>query len=484
MASSCSTVPLSKYLEEIDDQNKILPTDEFSTRISKDIESIVQAISNEISKCDGRFNVSWVIRSGSFYSGLKVGKADEFDFMFYLEYFSKAGLFKPTSSHLGNFFDLWVTDEHVDKLRDIVQKYEHSDTTEVQSRTEMEPQLHYQLDVIKFQKHYTSLILNAIQSLEVQQDFPEGWRQSKYYTEIDHLSKNAFGEKKASESSVSSIFLHGPSFTFEFEGSIEGCSETLKVNIDMCPVFSLKDEKNVLEKCGFQLKVDESSWAYSKIVKSLDQDKGLLVLPAQYQEGGGVLMPVWKLSTVLLEDVILQEFDHESIELKSLRILKVLRKERLKKTETKLDKPFQLYTDVLDSMISESVATDTQSDEKAKALQNIYKSFKSYTSALATIHDTHKPNEEDKDCLVSSYQIKLEWLKYMIFKVEKPALTDENLVETVFDILKGFAKFVEATDRSRDVFFNVPISTPQTEDDKKAIITAINNLIQHLESRA
>lgn len=476
MASSCSTLALSKYLEELDDQNKILPTDEFSSRISKDVESIVQAISNEISKADGRFHVCRVIRSGSFYSGLKVGKPDEFDFMFYLDYFSKEGLFQPTkSSQLDNFFDLWVTDQkHLDELKDMVG---HKNKTEA----------HYKLEVEEFKWRYSSLVLNAIHTLDAQQSFPDGWHQSKYYSDFDHIVKNAFGEKRLVDFSVTPSLSRGPSFTFHFEVLIEGCSEKLNVSIDMCPVFSLHDENSVLERCGFHLTVDESSWAYSKIKDVLDQDKGLLLLPARYQEGG-FLLPAWKLSTVLLEDVILQEFDHGSVELKSLRILKVLRKEHLKKRwkkpKTNRDRP--INKSVPDSLISKPEETGAQANEEAKALtkalQDIRQFSRSYVSDLVTIYNTHKPGGEDKDCLVSSYELKLQWLRYMIFRGEKPALTGGSLVQTIFDILEGFAKFVEVNDRSRDVFFNVPVCTPQIEDDKKAIIDAINRLMQHLES--
>jgi hypothetical protein len=117
MTSEAATVDgvksetFTERLLELEEKQRVMPSDPKVKRVEDGAVQIMTAILENVAVLDNRFR-SKLIKSGSYYDGVKVGQPDEFDFMAEVVELSESGIcqFQPTTDP--GFVNLILLKEH------------------------------------------------------------------------------------------------------------------------------------------------------------------------------------------------------------------------------------------------------------------------------------------------------------------------------------------------------------------------------------
>ncbi|KAH3826869.1 uncharacterized protein LOC127882356 [Dreissena polymorpha] len=295
---------LNRVLEDIDIKHKVDEDDDKTNEIVTATETLVNGILQAAGEIDPRFK-SKCIYSGSYYDGLKVGTADEFDFVARIEILSrKDALQARRSERKRGFVYLVVKDNSL--LESFKEFIASPDDDPCLERNDVI------LDVSSFQDYFVDLILSAIRSIDIPENFilvDKGEDESKWRP-----------------------FRHGPCATMYLSYKCQTTSDVVNLDIDIAPSIAYPEmyyQPPVLEI----LEPLKASNPFLSIVETICFATEAMVVPFYFDHTERIgdsqwryrYSPTWRISHSSIEKAIFTLYEKDSVEKKVCRILKILK---------------------------------------------------------------------------------------------------------------------------------------------------------------
>ncbi|KAL3888216.1 hypothetical protein ACJMK2_000592 [Sinanodonta woodiana] len=374
---------LNTFLTELDDKNRTF-YDELKTReVVSATEDLIDMILSMIGDIDPRFQ-STCIKSGSFYDGLKIGQADEFDFVAKIESLSKRNILEARESKRKKGF-VYLVFKDKDTMKTFSEFIVKPDSDECLRNDDNV------LDVRKFQSYFLDLVSAALKRIHIPENF------------ID--SENVNG--KGYLSNPWDPFQHGPCATLRIAYVCKCSPEVVDLDIDIAPSIAYPDENfrpPILHL--IQDRIDDDM--FLKRLQCIIESGEIMLVPfifdyTQYNKSSWdyFYSDTWRVSFSSLEKAIFGMYDICSTEKRLFRSLKVLKEMYLQNSpETemmsgsiglKLKEPPNAF--VTSCSVEEICMSDSDTDE---ATDNIL----AWDTASTSSDSSNEDENEDLHSLV------------------------------------------------------------------------------------
>lgn len=221
---------LNSILEDMDAKHKVSIQDPKTEEVVTATETLVACILHAVGEIDPRFKSS-CINSGSFYDDLKVGSADEFDFVARIESLSKKGVLEARKSERKRgFVYLAVVDKGVqDQFREFLTKPDDDPCLRTEDVI---------LEVNAFHEHFIELNYSAMEII----DIPDNFIPSNKSNDLE-------------ESNYSWMpYRHGPCATLYFTYICQNSPDAVSIDLDIAPSIAYpgNDYEPPVIKCFWQ----------------------------------------------------------------------------------------------------------------------------------------------------------------------------------------------------------------------------------------
>ncbi|XP_052760428.1 uncharacterized protein LOC128203173 [Mya arenaria] len=299
---------LNNFLETVDCKNRVSATDVKTEESVAATETLVNGLLQAIGEIDPRFKTS-CIYSGSFYDDLKVGQADEFDFVARIESLSQEGILEAKrSERKKGFVYLVVKDKQtIERFKEFITSPDDDECLQHGDKV---------LNVNRFQEHFIELVYSAIQTFDISDNF----------IPVD-FAFNTFVTKESWQP-----LRHGPCATLYVTYICETTSELVNIDIDIAPSIAYPGndfEPRVFEKLSKGL----SSNQFLNSVKDISNKTEILLVPFHFdyieqtheKAWHYQYSNTWRVSHSSLEKAVFSLFKPLDTEKKLFRILKVLK---------------------------------------------------------------------------------------------------------------------------------------------------------------
>ncbi|XP_060558933.1 uncharacterized protein LOC132719197 [Ruditapes philippinarum] len=307
---------LNRILDDIDLKHKVNEHDPKTEEIVTATEALVNGILQAAGEIDPRFQ-SRCIYSGSYYDGLKVGSADEFDFVARINSLSKPGVLEAKrSARKRGFVYLVVKDVSlINEFEDFLTSPDDDPCLDENDVI---------LNVDTFQDHFQDLIFSAINSIDIPDSF---------------IPIEKFDEDTETQPSWRPI-RNGPCATLRLSYMCQTTQDVVDLDIDIAPSIAYPEihyKPIVLEKLE-SLK-DRNS--FLDILENICFSTEVMLVPFRfdYTEPSGKsswhyhYSNTWRVSHSSIEKAVFSLFGKDSVEKKLCRILKILKEIYLQGTE-------------------------------------------------------------------------------------------------------------------------------------------------------
>ena len=299
---------LNRVLEDIDVEHRVSIHDLKTEEVVTATETLVTGILYEAGEIDPRFRSS-CIYSGSFYDDLKVGNADEFDFVARIDSLSHKGLLEARhSKRKRGFVYLIVKDERVqDEFKEFLTSPDDDpclkDTDVI-------------LCVSAFQDYFIELLFSAIKLIDIPDNFIPA-------TNLED------GEVTASSWRP---HRHGPCATLYLTYICQATSDVVNLDIDIAPSIAypgVEYKPPVMEKLSDIL----PSNTFLNTVRDICNTTEVMLVPFHFDYTKQTpdktwsyhYSDTWRVSHSSLEKAIFALFKPSDTEKKMCRILKILK---------------------------------------------------------------------------------------------------------------------------------------------------------------
>lgn len=317
-ADSLHETKLIHIFDQLDQGNRVDTKDPKTAEVADAVVTFVERIINRIGEIDQRFS-STLIRGGSFFDDVKIGKPDEFDFTAKIERLCLAGdgLESRFSKRKKGFVYLVVRD--TDSIQEFKEFFTEVEEDGVLNQGEQI------LSVRKIETHFSELVDKALHSIDVPKALTPADEEKGLYWHSVH---------------------HGPCSTVHATYRSVSWRE-LGLDIDIAPTFDLPKpsytppvlelrtwnnmsaSKNELmsmlsDMLHSKLKIMVVPFAFDKIIELQNTDGK--TWSYKYSE-------TWRVSFNSLEQFFFSRFEFESSEKQLYRVLKILKETFIQKTE-------------------------------------------------------------------------------------------------------------------------------------------------------
>ena len=311
-ADSLEKGKLIDIFDEVDQINRIDPKDPKTAEVAEVVEAFVRRILQRVGEMDSRFS-STLLRGGSFYDGVKIGRPDEFDFTAKIEKLcSVDGLEGRFSTRKKGFVYLVVKNsESMQDFKEFVIQAEEDDALEKGDQI---------LSVRKIENYFSELVDKALRSIDI----------PRALTPADEKNGLSWHSVHCGPCATIHATYHSKSL------------EEMNISIDIAPTFDLRMPKSTspvpaLELKGLSCFPGAKNEFLSKLRDALNQSEiTIMVVPFAFDkihESKGSERPswfyeyseTWRVSFNSLEKFIFSQFAFDSVEKQLYRVLKILK---------------------------------------------------------------------------------------------------------------------------------------------------------------
>ncbi|KAK3592436.1 hypothetical protein CHS0354_017234 [Potamilus streckersoni] len=304
---SLDKTKLNKFLIHLDDRNRLVIDDIRTREVVSATEDLIASILSMIGEIDPRFQ-STCIKSGSFYDGVKIGQADEFDFVAKIEPLSKQNILEARVSKRKKGF-VYVVVKDKDIMKNFSEFIVKPDNDECLLEDDNV------LDVREFQSYFCDLVGEALKRIHIPDNFIN--------------SNNVRGK---GDPSVSwRPFEHGPCATLRVAYVCKSSSEVIDLDIDIAPSIAYPD-KNFRPPVLQTLKDRTNQNVFLDRLQCICETEEILLVPFKFdyiqhnkKAWDYFYSDTWRVSFSSLEKAIFGMYDICSTEKRLFRCLKVLK---------------------------------------------------------------------------------------------------------------------------------------------------------------
>ena len=283
-----------------------------SVCVAENIQKLMNTLAEAIGEIDERFH-SKCVPSGSYFDELKIDDPDEFDFVFEIEALSKPGMCQVITSeeNIGKAF-IFVIDKRVaDKFAQFLC---HPEEQTAFVRDTKGVSVEGTLSVRKLNEYFHSLIYEALEQIELQQEF-------------------LYGE-------INGPFNHGPCARIVVEYT-DDSNIKCNVDVDIAPGICIPEKTVIpplLQKGFIPGDVNENFWA---LIVDIFEKSDILLVPFPFDTLSKTFQQCWKynysetwrISLQNIERNLFKTFPTNSTEKRVVRILKILVKDHFNETK-------------------------------------------------------------------------------------------------------------------------------------------------------
>ena len=420
---------LNRVLEDFDIKHKVNEDDPKTKEIVTASETLVNGILQAVGEIDTRFK-SKCIYSGSYYDELKVGSADEFDFVARIESLSRKGaLVARRSERKRGFVYLVVKD--VSYLEGFKQFLTSPDDDPCLEENDVI------LDVDAFQDYFEDLIFTAVKSIDIPDSF----------ILVNKLDDNSDTQTNWRPN------RHGPCATLYLSYMCQTTLDVVNLDIDIAPSIAYPEMQYippVLEK----LKDLKSGSPFLEIVENICFATEVMLVPFRfdYTEPSGKASwhyhysNTWRVSHSSIEKAVFSLYEKDSVEKKLCRILKILKEIYLQGTEEvviksdsgrlKLLEPPSTRLDfcTIEAVTSISEEFSTETEDTDEESEDISESQSSYEECGGEEDETCKQTGESDKIFahgekISNDQVGVTEAKYL----DQTQFTYDQNYEILYD---------------------------------------------------
>lgn len=317
-ADSLHETKLLRVFDKLDQVNRVDPKDPKTAEVANAVVTFVERIIKKIGEIDPRFT-STLVRGGSFFDDVKVGKPDEFDFTAKIERLCSAcdALESRFSKRKKGFVYLVVKD--VGFIQDFTEFVTVAEEDGVLNQGEQI------LSLRKIENHFSELVDKALHSIDVPKALsPAGVEKGLYWHSVHN----------------------GPCATIN--ATYRSTSwEELGLDIDIAPTFDLPKPlytPPILELRTWNNMSDSKNELMSKLTEMLHSKLKIMVVPFAFDKilemqntdaktWSYRYSETWRVSFNSLEQFVFSQYDFESVEKQIYRLLKILKETFIQKTE-------------------------------------------------------------------------------------------------------------------------------------------------------
>ncbi|KAL3888313.1 hypothetical protein ACJMK2_000683 [Sinanodonta woodiana] len=305
---SLDTSKLNTFLIKLDDKNRTCNDDLKTREIVSATEDLIALILSMIGEIDPRFQ-STCIKSGSFYDGLKIGQADEFDFVAKIESLSKRNILEARESKRkkGFVYMVFKDEETMKNFSEFIIKPDSDECLRKDDNV---------LDVNEFQRYFCALVRSALQRIHIPENFIDS----------DNVKDNGY------LSDSWKPFQHGPSATLRVAYVCKCSSEVIDLDIDIVPSIAYPDE-NFRPPIWHLMKDRIDDNVFLERLRCIIETEEILLVPFAFdliqksdkRAWHYFYSNTWRVSFSSLEKAIFGMYDICSTEKRLFRSLKVLK---------------------------------------------------------------------------------------------------------------------------------------------------------------
>lgn len=301
---------LSSYLTEHDSRIQ-LPDNSEVRRIQHGIESILKVITDSVQKNDSRL-AGKLIRVGSYYSDLKIGLPDEFDFIYELQTLEEGNDFEVMPSGFRGSKNLWRTPKGDAGKRKIFVKNPAKYSVNCD---DLDPTKWLHTVGTGSEFHEQEYVLD-----------PVGVKNSLYYAISDvlkELDQSQLPRYLTIDMSEECTFFYGPAITlfFKWNGRF---FKNLSISVDLTVAVKAMEWESHFDFLRPNYMAPNS--CLGKILFEEISENGYHLVP-HISDRGHIQ---WKISTSFLETRVLARFPRNSTIKQLIRIVKSVKYEHLK----------------------------------------------------------------------------------------------------------------------------------------------------------